>query len=67
MAKRIALSAVLALLIAFLLSACASSGDEATSGGSSVSQPGGTVPGEKLPDEGSFAPGPAGSSGSVRW
>ena len=66
MAKRVAKSSVLVLLIALLLSACASSGDEATAGESSL-QSTGTVPGEKLSDEGTLAPGPTGSSGSVRW
>src|SRR5215831_1564475 len=57
---------VLVLMIAFLLSSCASSGDEATTSGS-ASQSTTTVPGEKIPDEGRYAPGPPGSSGSVRW
>jgi len=66
MAKRVAKSSVLALLIALLLSACASSGDE-SAGSGSTTQSTGTVPGEKLSDEGTLAPGPPGSSASVRW
>jgi hypothetical protein len=65
MAKASALSGVLTLMIAFLLSACASTGDEGTSSGTSA-QSTETVPGEKLSDE-RFAPGPTGTSGAVRW
>jgi len=64
--KQAALTVVLVLLIALLLSACATSGDEATATGS-TSQSTATVPGEKMSDEGRYAPGPPGSSGSVRW
>jgi len=63
--KRIALCAALFLAIVFLMSACASR-DEATTDESS-SHGTATVPGETVPGEGSFAPGPPGSSGSVRW
>ena len=65
MAKASALSGLLILMIAFLLSACASTGGEATSSEPSA-QSAETVPGEKLSDE-RFAPGPTGSSGAVRW
>ena len=65
MAKASALSGLLTLMIAFLLSACASTGDEGTSSGPSA-QSTDTVPGEKLSDE-RFAPGPTGTSGAVRW
>jgi starvation-inducible outer membrane lipoprotein len=65
MAKRVAVFGLLTVLVAFLLTACASVGDEGTSSGPS-SQSAETVPGEKLSDE-RFAPGPTGSSGSVRW
>jgi hypothetical protein len=63
--KRIALCAALFLAIVFLMSACASR-DEATME-ESASQSAATVPGEKMSDDGSYAPGPPGSSGSVRW
>jgi hypothetical protein len=65
MIKRFAQCALFFLAIVFLISACASP-DEATTGQSSL-QNTATVPGETVPGEGSFAPGPAGSSGSVRW
>jgi hypothetical protein len=65
MAKASALCGLLALLIVFLLSACASTGGEGTSSEPSA-QSAETVPGEKLSDE-RFAPGPTGSSGAVRW
>ena len=65
MISRFASYAVLLFAMAFLVSACASHG-EATIEESS-SQSGGTVPGEKIPDQGTFSPGPAGSSGSVHW
>jgi outer membrane biogenesis lipoprotein LolB len=65
MAKTSALSGLLALVIAFLLSACASTGNEGT-GSEPSAQPAETVPGEKLSDE-RFAPGPTGTSGAVRW
>jgi len=63
--KRFALCAALLLTIAFLMSACASR-DEATTD-ESAPQSAATVPGEKMSDDGSYAPGPPGSSGSVRW
>lgn len=62
MIKQAALTGVLVLLIAFLLSACATSGDEATTSGSTA-----TVPGEKMSDEGRVTPGAAGSSANVHW
>jgi hypothetical protein len=66
--ERFALRAVLFLVVASLLSACASS-DDAMSGDSvSQSATSGTpVPGEKMSDEGKFTPGAMGSSGSVHW
>jgi len=64
--KQAALTGVLVLLIAFLLSACATSGDEATTG-ESTSQSSATVPGEKMSDEGRVTPGAPGSSASVHW
>jgi hypothetical protein len=66
MAKQVAKSGVLVLLMACLLSACASSGDETTGNGLS-SRSTATVPGEKMSGDEGFAPGPPGSSGSVRW
>jgi hypothetical protein len=66
MAKASALSGLLTLMIAFLLSACASTGDEGTSSSEPGAQSAETVPGEKLSDE-RFAPGPTGTSGAVRW
>lgn len=62
MTKRAALTGVLLLLIALLLSACATSGEEATTSGSTP-----TVPGEKISDEGRVTPGAAGSSARVNW
>ncbi|PYK09013.1 MAG: hypothetical protein DME61_07830 [Verrucomicrobia bacterium] len=65
MIKRIAFPAVLLLVIAFLISACVSRDEEVTErSGSHSAAP---VPGEKIPDEGAYAPGPPGSSGSVHW
>jgi hypothetical protein len=63
--KRVALTAFLVLLIAFLLAACTSPTDETISSPSS-SQSAAAVPGEKLPDDQRYAPGPMGSS-NVRW
>jgi len=63
--KRIGIPAILFLAITFLISACVSR-DENVSERSS-SQSAAPVPGEKIPDEGTYAPGPAGTSGSVRW
>jgi hypothetical protein len=63
--KRFALPAVLFLAIAFLMSACVSRDEEISE--QSISQSAATVPGEKIPDEGAFTPGPPGSSGSVHW
>jgi hypothetical protein len=53
------------LAIAFLMSACASR-DEATTEESS-SRGTAAVPGETVPGEETLAPGPPGSSASVRW
>jgi hypothetical protein len=63
--KRIAIPAVLFITTAFFISACVSRDEEVTE--RSGSQSAARVPGEKIPDEGAYAPGPPGSSGSVRW
>jgi hypothetical protein len=63
--KRFALCAALFLAIAFLMSACASR-DEATTE-ESGSHGTAAVPGETVPGEETLAPGPPGSSASVRW
>jgi hypothetical protein len=66
--KRFALSVVLFLVVASLLSACASSED--SMGGDSGSQAatsGTPVPGERTSDEGKFTPGGPGAGGSVHW
>jgi hypothetical protein len=63
--KQAAPTGVLILLIAFLLVACTSTTDETISS-PSASQSAAAVPGEKMPDDGRYAPGPMGSS-SVRW
>ncbi|PYK24046.1 MAG: hypothetical protein DME52_11390 [Verrucomicrobia bacterium] len=63
--KRIAIPAVFFLAIAFLISACVSHDEDVSE--RSSSQSAAPVPGEKIPGEGAYAPGPAGSSGSVRW
>jgi len=65
MISRFAWYAVVLCAMTILIPACASH-DEATIEESS-SQSVGTVPGEKVPDQGTFSPGPAGSSGSVHW
>jgi uncharacterized protein YceK len=61
--KQLALTVVLVLLIAFLLTSCAS--NETLSDPSS-SQSGAAVPGEKMSDDQRYAPGPMGSS-NVRF
>jgi len=63
--KRIAIPSVLLLAIAFLISACVSRDEDVNE--RSGLQSAGPVPGEKTRDEGAYAPGPAGSSGSVHW
>jgi len=63
--KRIAIPSVLFLAVTFLISSCISRDEEVSERASSQSAA--PVPGEKIPDEGAYAPGPAGSSGSVRW
>jgi len=63
--KRVALTGVLVLLIAFLLAACTSTTDETISS-PSTSQSAAAVPGEKMPDDERYTPGPMGSS-SVHW
>jgi hypothetical protein len=65
MIARFASCAVLFLATTFLISACASRDEAVTD--ESASQSAATVPGEKMSDDGSYAPGPPGSSGSVRW
>jgi hypothetical protein len=66
--ERYALRAVLFLVIASLLSACASSEDSMSGDSASASATSGTpVPGEKLSDEGRFTPGAAGAGGNVHW
>jgi hypothetical protein len=62
---RFAMCTALFLVIALLLSACASSEEPTTS--ESASQSTGTVPGEKMSDEGRVTPGAGGSSASVHW
>jgi hypothetical protein len=63
--KRIVVQSVLFLAIPFLISACISRDEDISE--RSSSQSAAPVPGEKIPDEGAYAPGPAGSSGSVHW
>jgi hypothetical protein len=63
--KQTSLRGVLVLLIAFLLISCTSTTDETLSNPSS-SQSGAAVPGEKMSDDGRYAPGPMGSS-TVHW
>ena len=68
MKKRFALPAVLSLLVALLLSACATSGDSMSDSSVSETAASGTpVPGEKLNDDGKFTPGGPGASGTVHW
>jgi hypothetical protein len=63
--KQAALTGVVFSLVGILLSACTSS-TEGTTASSSASQSTAAVPGEKMPDDDRYAPGPMGSS-SVRW
>jgi hypothetical protein len=63
--KQATLAAVLVLMITFLLIACTSTTDETLSSPSS-SESGAAVPGEKMSDDGRYAPGPMGS-GTVHW
>jgi hypothetical protein len=68
MKEGFALRAVLFLVVASLLSACASSGDSMSSDSDSSPATSGTpVPGEKMSDDGRFTPGGPGASGSVHW
>jgi hypothetical protein len=60
-----AMCTALFLVIALLLSACASSEEGTTS--ETASQSSGTVPGEKMSDDGRVTPGAGGSSASVHW
>jgi len=62
--KHFAIPAVLCLAITFLMSACVSHDEEVSERSGLQAAP---VPGEKSHDEGAYAPGPPGSSGSVRW
>jgi hypothetical protein len=62
--KQAALTGILVLLIAFLFAACAPTNDTINS--PSASQSGSSVPGEKMPDDQRYGPGPMGS-GNVRW
>ena len=66
--ERVALRAVLFLVVGSLLSACASS-QESMSGDSNspTATSDAAVPGEKLSDEGKFTPGGPGASGTVHW
>jgi PBP1b-binding outer membrane lipoprotein LpoB len=63
--KQPTVTGVLVLLIALLLSGCASPTEESISSQSS-SGSAATVPGEKMSDEERYAPGPMGSS-NVKW
>jgi len=63
--KRFAVYGVLFLTSGILISGCVSRDEDVTE--RSSSQSAATVPGEKIPDQGNFAPGAPGSSGSVRW
>jgi type IV pilus biogenesis protein CpaD/CtpE len=63
--KQLAISTVLFLAIAFLISACASS-DEVTTEQSSA-QTGSTVPGERVSDQGAVTPGAPGAGANVHW
>jgi hypothetical protein len=63
--KQAALTGVLVLLIASFLVACTSITNDTISSPSS-SQSAAAVPGEKMSDDGRYAPGPMGSS-NVRW
>jgi hypothetical protein len=65
MIKRVAFLAASFLTIPFLICGCASPTEVMTEEPSSRSAA--PVPGERLPDEGNFAPGTPGSSASVRW
>ena len=68
MKERFALWAVLLLVVASLLSACATSEDSMSGDSASSAATSGTpVPGEKLSDEGRFTPGAAGAGGNVHW
>jgi hypothetical protein len=63
--KQAVFTAILALLVPFLLGACASSTND-TLVSPSASQSGAAVPGEKTSDDDRYGPGPMGSS-NVRW
>ena len=68
MKRRFALGPVLFLLVASLLTACATSDDSMSSDSASETAASGTpVPGEKLNNDGKFTPGGPGASGSVHW
>ena len=63
--KQAALTGVVVVLVGFWLSACTSPTED-TVASPSASQSTAVVPGEKMPDDDRYAPGPMGSS-SVRW
>lgn len=64
MIKQASPTGILVLLIALLLAACAPTNDTISSPAASGS--GAAVPGEKMPDDQRYGPGPMGS-GNVRW
>jgi len=63
--KQAGLTGILVLLIAILLAACASPTNDTLSS-PSASDSGAAVPGEKMPEDQRYGPGPMGS-GNVRW
>src|SRR4029077_3923988 len=66
--ERFGLCAVLFLVVASLLSACATSEDSMSGDSAPSAATSGTpVPGEKTSDDGRFTPGGPGASGSVHW
>lgn len=65
MIKHAAVMRILVLLIAFLLGACASATNDSISS-PAASDSSSAVPGEKMPDDQRYGPGPMGSS-NVRW
>ena len=65
MTKQAALTGVLVLVIVSLFAGCTSVTNDTISDPSSA-QSGAAVPGEKMPDDQRYAPGPMGS-GNVKW
>lgn len=63
MKKRLAIYALLLWAIALLLNACTSGITDS----SDSSQPGETVPGERVQGDHSLEPGQAGRGGTMRW